>query len=225
MTKIVLLNNRDHHDLRLASPAVGNRHFVQIVASEFAVAATFCPVIFSKDADNGRFLAGAMLGFKEGENLLDGDAMAAGFRPLDIVRNGFFIADDQLAIDADNPRFASGQPMFESDGTPAEALREVQHAIGRFKLGLDETDAFIDVCLSLKLIEPIDITLRFDDGERINLAGVYTISLDALRELGDEDALRLFRNGWMQLAYIMANSLKQISTLAARRNRTLVQER
>jgi hypothetical protein len=221
MPNIEVLNTQNHRSLRLAPPRIGNRHFVQIVASEFATAAAQCPVIFSKNPENGRFYAGAMLGFKAGENLLSDESAAAGFRPLDIVREGFFIADDQVAIDLENPRFSTGDPMFDEQGEPGQWLREVQHALGQFKQGLEETDALIDGLMALKLIEPIDITLRFDDGELISLAGVYTVSLDSLRELDDADVLRLFREGWLQLAYTMIGSLKQVGVLAARRNRSL----
>jgi len=219
---IELLNGRDHGRVVARPPHLGDRHFVQIVAAEFAAAAAQCPVVLSKNPENGEFYAGAILGFKAGENLLrDSDSWAAGFQPLDIVREGFFVIDDQVAIDVDHPRFTAGDPLFENDGTPAERLREVQLALGRFKEGLAETEAFIKRLVALRLVEPIDIALRFDDGERISLAGIYTVSLDALRELDDADALALFRNGWLQLAYAMIGSLKQVGVLAARRNRAL----
>ena len=222
MSRIEILNSGDHQALRLDSPKIGARHFIQVVAAEFATVAAHCPVIFSKNPDDGRFYAGAMLGFKTDENLLNGgDAVAAGFCPLDVIREGFFISNDNVAIDVDNPRFASGEPMFESDGAPSERLRQVQRSLGQFKQGLEETDAFIDTLMALKLIEPIDITLSFDDGERINLAGVYTVSLDALHDLSDDEAIALFRKGWLQLAYTMIGSLKQVGALAARRNRAL----
>jgi hypothetical protein len=70
-------------------------------------------------------------------------------------------------------------------------------------------------------VEPIDITLSFDNGERLKLQGLYTVSRDALRELGDTDVLRLFRSGHLQLAYTMAGSLNQLALLAQARNRRL----
>ncbi|HEU4960504.1 MAG TPA: SapC family protein [Sphingomonas sp.] len=222
MARIELLSNRDRRSLRLDAAKMGNRHFVQIVAGEFAAAAAHCPIVFSKRPDDGRFYAGAVLGFKAGENLLrDEDVFAAGFCPLDVVRDGFFVVEEQVAIDRENPRFTAGEPMFDVGGEPSERLRQVQHALGTFKLGLEETDAFIDALIALKLIESIDVTLHFDDGERVNLAGIYTVSLDALHDLDDRDALALFHRGWLQLAYTMAMSLKQIAVLAARRNRKL----
>lgn len=90
---------------------------------------------------------------------------------------------------------------------------------GNVHSGLEQTKAFIAALANLKLIEPIDISLRFDDGERLALQGLYTVSLDRLRDLDDAAAIGLFRAGHLQLAYIMTASLKQIGRLAHIRNR------
>ena len=71
----------------------------------------------------------------------------------------------------------------------------------------------------LRLIEPIEISLRFDSAERLTLQGLYTVSLDRLRDIDDAAALRLFRAGHLQLAYSMAASLKHIPRLARLRER------
>jgi hypothetical protein len=68
----------------------------------------------------------------------------------------------------------------------------------------------------------MDVSLRFDDGENLVLDGLYTVSLDALRDLQDDEVLKLFRNGHLQLIYIVSASLRQIAVLAERRNRMLV---
>ena len=83
---------------------------------------------------------------------------------------------------------------------------------------MNETDRFLAAMLADKLVEPVDITLSFDDGERLQLDGLYTISLDAIADLDDAAALRLFRAGHLQLAYAMAGSLRQVAVLAKRRN-------
>ena len=44
------------------------------------------------------------------------------------------------------------------------------------------------------------------------------MSLDALRDIDDAAALRLFRAGHLQLAYTMSASLQQIQILAQLRN-------
>ena len=111
--------------------------------------------------------------------------------------------------------------LFDSDGEPSADLRKVQRALAALKAGLGESDAFIRPLLELRLIEPIDISLSFDDGERIRLEGLYSIGRDGLADLDDSAALRLFRAGYLQLACIMIESLNQIPLLAQRRNARL----
>ena len=57
----------------------------------------------------------------------------------------------------------------------------------------------------------------------MHLEGLYTVSRDKLHDLDDADALTLFRNGYLQLAYVMTASLQQISLMAGRRIRRLAQ--
>jgi hypothetical protein len=86
--------------------------------------------------------------------------------------------------------------------------------------GIEATDVFIRALNDLKLIEPIDISLTFG-GELLTLQGLYTVSLDAIRELDDAAALRVLRSGHLQLAYTMNVSLKQIPILAQLRDQII----
>ncbi len=221
MSKLEILNSEQHRRLRLHPPARSTSHFVQIVASEFAAAATCCPVMLAKSPETGRFYAGAMFGFKPGENLLAEDPGASrGFRPLDIERQAFFTSGENIAVDLEHPRISEGEgePLFEEGGEPADVLRRIQRALGLLVTGNEETESFIQTLVHERLVEPIDISLSFDDGEKLQLDGLYTVSMDAIHELDDAAALSLFRNGYLQLAYAMAGSLKQIPVLAHRRN-------
>ncbi len=220
-----LLNAEDHAGLRKADLPAGGPHFVQIVAAEFAAAAATCPIFLTKNSDTGQFYAGAMFGFEPGENLLAGDGSGRrAFVPLDLERQGFFLASGgAIAIDPGHPRFATGRgkTLFERDGQPSEALRRIQHLMAQLSAGVAETDDFIQALLAQRLVEPVDVALSFDDGKSLNLAGLYTVSLDALAALQDAAALELFRRGYLQLVYAMIGSLKQVSILAHLRNERL----
>jgi hypothetical protein len=220
MPTIELLDPRAHGHLRLRAAAAGTPHFVQIVASEFATAAACCPILFTKDTTTGGFFAGAMFGFKPGENLLGSVEERGGFDPLILQREGFFISDQNIAIDREHARFSEteGEPLFDGAQQPADGLRAIQRTLGNIHQGLEHTGAFIAALVDLKLIESIDIALSFDGGERLTLQGLYTVSLDRLRDLDDAAALRLFRAGHLQLAYTMVASLKQVPRLARLRN-------
>jgi hypothetical protein len=216
-----LLDPRSHARLRLRTIEEHASHFVQIVAAEFAAAAVSSPILFSKEPDTGAFYAGAIFGFKAGENLLGTVEERGGFKPLILQREGFFLSDRHIAIDRDHTRFSEheGELMFDEAAQPGTALRAIQRVLGDLHNGLAQTKTFIAALANLKLIEPIDISLNFDDGERLTLQGLYTVSLDRLRDLDDAAVLGLFRPGHLQFAYTMTASLKQIGRLARVRNR------
>ena len=221
MPNLQLLNPQSHAGLRLRTTEEAASHFVQIVIAEFAAAAACCPILFSKEPATGAFYAGAVFGFKAGENLLGAVEERGGFKPLTLQREGFFLSDRHIAIDRDHARFSEheGELLFDAAAAPGTALRAIQRVLGDLHSGLEQTKAFIAALANLKLIEPIDVSLHFDDGERITLQGLYTVSLDRLRELDDAAALGLFRAGHLQFAYTMTASIKQIGRLAHIRNR------
>ena len=220
MAGLELLDARSHAQLRALPATAAGRHFVQVVPGEFGRIAARCPILFTKHPDTGAFYAGALFGVEAAENLLvDQHGQLEGFVPLDVEREGFFISGDSISIDPASSRFtAGGAVLFEEAGEPSGELKRVQRALASLKIGLEESEAFIRTLLAHRLIESIDISLSFDDGSQAVLDGLYTISRDALHDLDDEVALSLFRSGYLQLAYIVIESLNQISLLARRRN-------
>jgi hypothetical protein len=228
MVRQEVLNTTTHADLRMRTPSALGRHFVQVVPSEFAAVAARCPLLFTKHADTGRFFVGAVFGFIARENLLvNRDGVLDGAMPFDLEREGFFIARDAVVIDRDSPRFHTDSTplpgrgdvgLFDAEGQPDVHLRRVQHALASLHRGLEHSERFVAALLDLKLIERIDISLSFDDGERISLEELYTISRDALSDLDDAAIVTLFREGHLQLALTMIDSLAQIPLLARRRN-------
>lgn len=223
MERVELLNSEIHAALRMRRPDREAGPFVRIVTSEFPAAAAACPLLFSKHLETGAFYAGALTGFRPGECLIDSPDGRPAFRPLEADRDGFFAMGDSIAFDPAHDRFADpqGEALFDGQGAPTASLKAVQNALGRLMAGAAATDAFIAAMLAHRLIEPIDIALNFDDGERLRLDGLYTISLDALGDLDDQAALGLFRAGHMQCAYAMIGSLQHIALMARRRNERL----
>jgi hypothetical protein len=223
MSSLERLNPQDHGQLRFSPRSGPEPHFVQIVPVEFAAAAACCPILFSKDPTSGAFYAGAMLGLKPGEGALKDVADRGGFEPLNLQRDGFFISGEHIAIDRGNPRFSEseGEPLFDEALQPSVALRRIQRVLRQLHEGTAQTDAFVRNLVELKLVEPIDVSLSFDNGERLTLQGLYTVSRDALRDVGDAEVVRLFRSGHLQLALTMAGSLNQLRILAQLRNRRI----
>jgi hypothetical protein len=215
-----VLNQDQHAELSVMRAGDAGRHFAQIVADEFMQAAPYCPILFTKHPETGAFYAGVVMGLEPGTNLLASNGGLPDYRPADLERQGFFIADGNVVIDRDHSVFAGtdGQRLFGMDGEPAPALRRVQNALRTLEVGLPETSALIERLLAHRLLEPIDVTMDFDDGQHIRLDGLYTISLDALHALPDATVLEFFRRGDLQLAYTQTGSVRHLRTLGRIRN-------
>jgi hypothetical protein len=227
MAKIELLNNHTHRGLKVQPGAAArygdNQRFVAVIAGEFPHLAVHYPILLTKDQDTGAFFVGAMLGFDDGENLFLDDGGMETYRPLNLQRGAFYTAGNEVAIDLDNPRIDdAGKPLFTDDGEPTQYLQSIMALFRDLKPGLEMTRVFVETLARLKLIEPIDIDLAFDDGTKRQLAGLYTINQDALRALPDSGVVDLFRRGYLQLIYLMIASLKQVQVLARRKNDALL---
>ncbi|SFN81022.1 SapC family protein [Sphingomonas sp. OK281] len=215
-----VLTRARHATLGVSRAADGERHFAQIVVDEFVRASAYYPILFTKHPETGAFYAGVVMGIEPGHNLVAVRGALPDYRPADLERQGFYVTDGQLVVDLDHPVFGEpdGAALFDLDGEPAPMLRRVQHALHTLQVGIPETDAFIQRLLAHRLLEPIDVTMDFDDGEHLRLDGLYTISLDALHALPDATVLALFRSGDLQLAYAQTGSVRHLRTLARMRN-------
>jgi hypothetical protein len=229
VTNIVVLNSEAHRDLRVdprpSARGGDNERFVQVVSREFPLLVVHYPILFSKDADTGAFYCGAMLGFDAGENLFLNDRGEDAYRPLNLRRLPFFAAGPNLAIDLDSPRVgaAKGELLFAENGAQSPYLESVSAIFRELKPGLEATEEFIKALLALQLIEPIDISVGFDDGAVRDLRGLYTVNRNVLRGLPDETIVDLFRRGYLHLMSLMIASLKQVPALAQKKNRRLLQ--
>lgn len=225
MSRFEMLDPTKHSQLRMCSNEGDEPHFARLVLGEFAMAAASCPIMLTKDPETGDFLTIAVLGLKPGEGALKDAAERGGFTPLALQCHGFFTSDEHVVVDLDHPRFSEteGEPMFTESLQPNDCLRQIQIGLGKLQAGEDATGAFIRALTELNLVESIEMSLKFDDGEQLTLKGLYTVSLDALREVDDAAAMQLFRAGYLEFAYLMAASLKQFNVLAQLRNHRFAQ--
>lgn len=227
MGDIVILDHARHGDVRVRRGASDPHRFVRVALQEFPLLADRSPLFFAKDASTGAFFCGAMRGIDEGEDLLAADEGASPdlYRPLELQRAPFSAAGSGLAADLKSPMLAwdggDGEALFVADGSPTEYAVSVRNAIEALRGGLEAARLFVERLLADRLIEPIDISLSFDDGTTRSLEGLYTIDHDRLRALPPEAVVELFGRGYIQLAYLMIWSLRQVPRLAQRKNRQL----
>ena len=229
MTRIATINNGAHRSLRVdgrASAAYGDsQRFVQVITGEFAHLVVHYPILLSKDSVTGQFLCGVMLGYDRDENLfLEDWRQGRAYRPLMLQRAPFCAHGKELAIDLDHPRVGveAGEPLFTDNGHPTQYLESIRQTFRYLQPGLRATKVFVTRLLELKLIEPIDLEVEFDDGSRRDGVGLYTIDQGALGALSDSAVVELHRRGYLRLIDFMIASLKQLPLLTSRKNERLL---
>jgi hypothetical protein len=230
MTQIVPLDKEAHRSLKVdgrASAAYGDdRHFVQVTVNEFPLLVVHYPLFFCKDPNTGEFYAGVMLGLKEGENLfLKEWEQREYYRPLVLQRGPFYAQGPNIAIDLDHPRVGAegGKPLFTEYGQPTRYLQSIIWAFQDLRPGVETTKLFIARLLELRLIEPVEIEVEFEDGSHHQCTGLYTVNQETLTRQSDQVVVELFRRGYLRLIHYMISSLKQFPLLAQKKNGRLLE--
>lgn len=232
MANTVLLNNVDHHQLRVVTSRAAeygdNVMFVLTFPAELRDLQAHYPIVFRKTFDGIGFEALALLGFEDGENLfLGAQGWDAHYLPLAIERQPFLIgvAGDELMVhvDLDSPRLgtgtSTGEAVFLPHGGSTEYLERINSTLLAIHQGLQATPAFISALLSHELLESFVLDIELDDGSQNRLAGFYTINEERLASLGGAALESLSRAGYLQPIYMALASLSNLRALIERKNR------
>jgi len=228
----VPLNRTAHRDLRLK--AVNNirfaaaAHSVPLTGVEFAPAARDFPILF---AGNSIEEAGpmALLGLRQGENLLVGDNgfwEQGIYIPAFVRRYPFVLAEKPAGTEGDDFTVfldeayegfnnEEGERLFNEDGTDAPALTNAVNFLGEFQDHVARTQWFMGKLREHDLLEPRTITLQ-KEGKGINLNGLFVINEEKLRALDEKTAQEFLREGALGWIYAHLVSLANIDRMAAR---------
>lgn len=237
MPQAVLLNNIDHHDLRVIT-ARGARYGDDTMLAptffrEFRDLQAHYPVVFQKTADGG-FQPMALLGLRPDENLfLDGEGSGiqrwdAHYLPIAVQRLPFLIgiADDEpmIHIDLAHPRVArgdaaEGEPLFLEHGGTTSYLDHMASMLRALHDGLRDNADFIAALLRHRLLEPFALDIRLDDRSELRLTGFHTIDEQRLRELDAAALHELSQAGFLEAAYMAMASMSNLRDLIERVNR------
>lgn len=211
----MLLDAQVHAGLRYLPAPLAEPHFVPLVVSEFVEAAAVCPILLTKDARDGSFYPGALLGLTPQQGALQDLAARGGFLPLHLQREGFFISGEHVVIDPDCPRFSreEGEALFDAQHRPSARLRHIQQVLGRLHAGQQRTQQWLQQLLALRLVEVIDTSFDLGGAGPLQLQGLYCISRDATEALEDAQVLPLFRDGSLALIHAMQVSLGRLQVL------------
>ncbi|WP_380783966.1 SapC family protein [Sphingomonas sp. R86520] len=236
MTRIVLLNNVDHHDLSVAvthGAAFGDAvNQVLVFATEWQDLQREYPILFRRMED-GRLQSVALVGLERDENLFLRDgAWHARYVPALHQRGPFSIGltrtedgsdgEPMIHVDLDHPRIvdrdthtdAGGrQAVFLPHGGNTPYLENVSEVLRRIHAGVAANDALFDAFEAERLIEPVALEIILSETSKYTLEDFYTISGERLAALDGAALARLHAQGFLQLAFSAVASLSNVTRL------------
>ncbi|HTU65934.1 MAG TPA: SapC family protein [Steroidobacteraceae bacterium] len=232
MAQHAQLNNVDHHDLRVlqrfGAQYGDNVATVLTFPTEFGDVQREYPIFFRKDKTTGEYHSLVLLGFQEGENLfLEDGRWNAKYIPGMISRGPFLIGFQEqqaegglrrepvIHVDLDHPRLSrtEGQPLFLPKGGSTPYLEHMAKVLRAIHEGLEVQRAMFAAFTALDLIEPVKLDIQLSETEKYAVEGLNTIDQVKLSNLEGDALLRLHRSGFLQGAYLVAQSLSNVNSL------------
>lgn len=226
MSRITALHPARHASVQLRhSPNSFQLRFALLGRSELTLAGADFPICLAKEADTGRFNLIALLSLIEPRNLFySKDQWHATYQPEATTTAPFFLdptTKHGLAIDEDSVELnAGGTQLFDDHGKATDTLTKIFTRLKRITADVADAQRMVDDFAQRKLIRPLRLILRLNDGREHQVEGLYSLGTDALASVNDESVLSLYRSGNLAAAAIISASLAQVERLRQLHNAT-----
>jgi hypothetical protein len=234
---LALLNNVDHHDLRVITGhgARFGEAVNQVLAfpTEFEELQREYPIVFRRDSE-GALRPVALLGLTRDENLFLGGegGWQARYVPAIFERGPFSIAEPDSAdgepmirVDLDHPRVSrsDGTPVFLPHGGNSPYLERVSAILRAIYLGHRLIEPMVAAFEGAGLLREVTIEARVSETEVHAIGGACTIDRARLAALSADELAALHRGGFLQSAFLAAASLGNVQRLADLKGRKIAE--
>lgn len=230
-----LLNNVDHHDLRVITrrgPEFGDAvNQVLAFPNEFEALQRHYPIVFRKSVE-GPVRPVAILGLAREENLfLDGTGGWAqdAYIPASLERGPFGIvassenpdAEPKVRVDLAHPRISrqEGAALFLPHGGNAPFLIHVMGVLATIYTGHGLLEPMMSAFEQAGLLRAANLHARVSENEIYAVSDVSIIDAERLAALEGPALAELHRAGFLQSAFLGAASLGNFQRLADRKAR------
>jgi len=225
------LDREQHKQLKIKPLAdagfAANAHVVPLVGIEFPEACLEYPIVFGR-TDDDNWMALAVTGLAAGENLFIGEnrQWSGRYVPASIRRYPFILINNGanpygVAIDLGSAnvgeKLEDGEDLFDAAGEPAPMLQSTMNLLADFQGQAGATQAMIKRLVDADLLVQSDMQVTLADGRAANLAAVWIVDENRLRNLPDATAAAWFRSGDLALVYGHLLSLRNLPLLLQRR--------
>lgn len=227
-----LLNNVDHHDLRVrVGPSAPGEHvnLALLLPTEFVAAARDFPILFRLGAEQDMH-AVALLGLDANSNLFIGpDGWSARYVPATLARGPFSIvmqqrggstdaAEPMVHVDLADPRVSrdEGEPVFLPHGGNSPYLEHVTGALRTLYAGIQAAPRFYAALLGAALLRPVKLEVKVSDHKQYDLDDFFTIDEAVLAGLDGAALAALNADGFLAPVFAAAQSFGNLPHLIER---------
>lgn len=224
----IFLNSVTHKSLKIGP--VSNYNYtkslnsVVIVGQEFLEAAKFYPLVFSKTKEE-EIIPIAILGLRNNENLFidkEGIWKEGAYVPAFFRRYPFILASNvgqdgsfAVCVDSSYEGFgkSEGMALFDDKGGQTEEFKRVIEFLKNYQAQHASTSEFIMLLKKLELFRDVSANITLPKGEKLGFAKLMMIDEAKMIALEDENALELFRKGYLSWIYAHLYSLSNFRPL------------
>jgi hypothetical protein len=226
--KPVLLNRQGHKATKI-SPSANFTYASQVnslylAGVEFIEACKEYPIVFTQIGGQ-KIVPVAMLGLREGENLFvaaDG-SWRATYVPAFVRRYPFVLADlegQQMGVCIDEAYAGlneqNGEALFDGQGNNTPFLQNALDFLNRYQVEYLRTERFCQRLKDLGLLTTMNAKAELYDGTHLMVDGLMVVDERKLQQLGDAQALEVFRSGELSWIYTHMVSLSNLNRLVDR---------
>lgn len=226
--KPVLLNREVHKTKKIAPSAsfsfASKANSLYLAGVEFIEACKEYPIVFTQVGGN-KIVPVAMLGLRENENLFVGadGKWASGYIPAFVRRYPFVLAElegQQMGVCIDEAYSGlndkTGEALFDEKGTNTPFLQNALDFLNRYQVEYMRTDRFCERLKANGLLMEMNAKADLFDGTSFMVNGLMIVDERKLLQLGDKEALEIFRAGELSWVYAHLVSLSNMNRLVDR---------
>jgi SapC len=221
----VLLNRQSHKNTKIApSTSFAFTHkanSLYMAGVEFMEASKEYAIVFTQVAGH-KIAPVAMLGLRDAENLFVGaDGLwQASYVPAFVRRYPFVLAElqgQQMGVCIDEGYAGlnekDGEALFDSHGNNTPFLQNALDFLNRYQVEYMRTDRFCQRLKELGLLTEMNAKVDLFDGSSLMVNGLMVVDERKLLQLGDAQALDIFKSGELGWIYAHLASLSNLNRL------------
>lgn len=231
MSNTVVLDNVEHHDLRIRAERGSlfgdDINQALVFPNEFRDLQREYTILLRKDANNN-FYSVALLGLDRDENLyLDGNIWNAKYMPASQARGPFSIAmqkpadgsgqaEPKVKVDLEHAAVnkEEGFPLFKQQGGYAPYLEHILNVLRTVHDGVAQSSAFFSMLEKYALLEQITLEISVGEAMQYSIPDVFSINQDVFGKLSGDALKELHDNGTLAACHWVLASLDNVRRLA-----------